>query len=286
MLPFALGALFISRACAASSAHTAPAAAVAASAPAGSSPNPASAYAQGACQAQQPTGRSKNQTVFLDAGHGGPDPGVVAGSAKEASVALAVTAELAKRLRADGYRVVLSRTRDTSVRHFDPAGLQNGTLDDAQVRQDLQSRVRCANDSHASALLSVHFNGYTDASVGGSQTIYDDARPFSDQSQSLAASLQQALLQQLQLQDRGVITDGELPPIGDRAEEYGHLLLLGPADPGWLEKGSAMPGALVEPLFLTSPAEVGVATSASGQRRIAAALAKGLENYLNAAPRQ
>ena len=41
-----------------------------------------------------------------------------------------------------------------------------------------------------------------------------------------------------------------------------------------------MPGALVEPLFLTKPGEASIATSASGQRKIAAALATGLERYL------
>jgi N-acetylmuramoyl-L-alanine amidase len=183
---------------------------------------------------------------------------------------------------------VLSRTKDTSVRSFPADELTNGTLDPTQVRQDLQARVRCANESHAVALLAIHFNGYTDQAVGGSQTIYDDVRPFSDQSQALANSLQQALLQQLHLDDRGVITDDALdaPTLSDRAESYGHLLLLGPAEAGWLDKGTTMPGALVEPLFLTKPGEASVATSPGGQRKIAQALAAGLERYLTAAPKQ
>jgi N-acetylmuramoyl-L-alanine amidase len=47
-----------------------------------------------------------------------------------------------------------------------------------------------------------------------------------------------------------------------------------------------MPGALVEPLFLTRPGEASVATSTGGQRRIAQALAAALERYLTAAPKQ
>jgi N-acetylmuramoyl-L-alanine amidase len=193
-----------------------------------------------------------------------------------------VATQLAQRLRDDGYRVVLSRTADTSVRRFAAGELADGTLDATQVRQDLQARVRCANDTHAQALVSIHFNGYRDPSAGGSQTIYDDVRPFSGQSRRLAGALQGALLQQLALEDRGIITDDALdaPTLSDRADGYGHLLLLGPAQAGWLDQATGMPGVLVEPLFLTAPAEAAIATSASGQRRIATALAVGLEHYL------
>jgi len=83
-----------------------------------------------------------------------------------------------------------------------------------------------------------------------------------------------------------VITDDELqaPTLSDRAGTYGHLLLLGPPEPGWLDQGTAMPGALVEPLFLTAPPEAAVAASPSGQRRLASALTAGLESYLAAVP--
>jgi N-acetylmuramoyl-L-alanine amidase len=270
--------------------------AVSTAAPRGATPSPSPtaqapiAYAAGACQAQAPTGRSRNQTVLVDAGHGGPDPGVLGPQgtgAKESAAALAVATQLARQLRADGYRVVLSRTSDTSVLRFGPGDLANGTYSVEQHRQDLQARVRCANDSHAVALLSIHFNAYTDTSVGGSQTIFDDVRPFADRSQQLADSIQQALLQQLQLHDRGVVTDDALdtPSVSEQDDGYGHLMLLGPAQPGQLAKGTVMPGVLVEPLFLTRPAEASIATSAGGQRKIAQALATGLERYLAAAPK-
>ncbi|HXM53911.1 MAG TPA: N-acetylmuramoyl-L-alanine amidase [Candidatus Dormibacteraeota bacterium] len=250
---------------------------------------PGFVYAAGACQAQGPTGTSRSRTVFIDPGHGGPDPGVTARpSARESAAALAVATQLARQLRADGYRVVLSRTGDTSVRRFGQDELTDGALDPDQVRQDLQARVRCANDSRAQALLSIHFNGYDDESVGGSQTIYDDARPFSDQSAKLADSVQRALVEQLRLEDRGVITDDALdaPTLSDQAASYGHLVLLGPAQAGWLDRGTTMPGVLVEPLFLTRPAEQTIATSSAGQRRVAQALAAGLERYLGSVAAQ
>jgi N-acetylmuramoyl-L-alanine amidase len=44
-----------------------------------------------------------------------------------------------------------------------------------------------------------------------------------------------------------------------------------------------MPGALVEPLFLTNPAEAAMASDRAGQQRIAQALATGLEKYFSSA---
>jgi N-acetylmuramoyl-L-alanine amidase len=246
----------------------------------------------GVCQAFAPTGTGRGPTVFIDPGHGGRDPGVTglspAGApVKESVVALAVAAELGRLLRADGYRVVLSRTADTSVVHFPTDGL-NGGLSAEQVRQDLLARVRCANDAHAAALLSIHFNGYADPSVEGSQSLYDPVRPFAAENERLAHSLQTAMTSRLQLADRGLLADDVLvaPTLTDRASAYGHLLLLGPAEPGWLNQPTSMPGALVEPLFLTNRTEASLAASSAGQRRIAAALAAGVAAYLSGAPSQ
>jgi N-acetylmuramoyl-L-alanine amidase len=285
LVPCLLALVLIDRACASQPADARPASA---SSPAGPQ-QPAPAYAPGACRALAPTGgMNRGRTVFIDPGHGGPDPGVTgqapsqARPIEESHAALDVANEVAGLLRADGNRVVLSRTGDTTVLPFAPDDLTNGALSATQVREDLQARVRCANGSHAVALLSIHFNGYGDSSVGGSQTIYDAVRPFADQSQRLAANLQSALTSRLQLTDRGVLADDQLnaPTLSDRADSYGHLLLLGPAQDGWLDQGTAMPGALVEPLFLTAPREAALAASAGGQRRVALALVAGLDAYL------
>jgi N-acetylmuramoyl-L-alanine amidase len=292
LVPCVLFAVAIDRACSGAPAAVAATHVVTTAAPHAAAPSPSTqpppAYAAGACQAQAPTGRSRNRTVFVDPGHGGPDPGVLGpqgSNLKESQVALAVALQLAKKLRADGYRIVMSRTSDTSVMRFATGDIVNGAYSPEQHRQDLQARVRCANDAHAAVLISIHFNGYTDTTVGGSQTIFDDVRPFADQSQRLADSIQQALLQQLQLHDRAVVTDDALdtPTVTEKSDGYGHLMLLGPAQPGQLAKGTVMPGVLVEPLFLTRPAEAGIASSAGGQRRIAQALAAGLEGYLASA---
>ena len=87
--------------------------------------------------------------------------------------------------------------------------------------------------------------------------------------------------------DLGVVEDGELggPPLSAAAGDYGHLLLLGPADAGWFTTPSRMPGALVEPLFVTDPYEGSLAASASGQEVIAGGLARAVEQYFAPVPR-
>ena len=63
---------------------------------------------------------------------------------------------------------------------------------------------------------------------------------------------------------------------------YGHLVVLGPPKPGYLKTVSEMPGALIEPLFVTNPAEATLAASARGVHAMAAGLAAAAEDYLRA----
>ena len=79
-----------------------------------------SAFASGACVAFEPTKGDRHETVFLDAGHGGIDPGGVGTTQAgktiyEADETLPVELDAMALLRAKGFRVVVSRTKDTTV---------------------------------------------------------------------------------------------------------------------------------------------------------------------------
>ena len=71
------------------------------------------------------------------------------------------------------------------------------------------------------------------------------------------------------------------PAISAVGAAYGHLLLLGPAMAGYFTTPTTMPGAMVEPLFLTDPFEANIAASPQGQQSIAAGITSALVNYLN-----
>jgi N-acetylmuramoyl-L-alanine amidase len=240
----------------------------------------------GACMSFGPASGAASKTIFVDAGHGGLDPGVVGEvdghMVQEKDITLGVATRLGTLLEGDGYRVVLSRTKDSSVMKLSPSDTVTGALKATAIEHDLVTRAACANASSASVLLSIHFNAFDDPSVGGTETFYDGVRSFAAESKRLAADVQRSLVSALGTSDRGIWTDDQLtgPALTAAGSAYGHLIELGPAQPGYVDSPSDMPGALVEPLFLTNDSEARIANSAAGQDRIAAALKDGLEKYL------
>jgi N-acetylmuramoyl-L-alanine amidase len=254
----------------------------------------ASAFSSGACVAYPATSGNRGETVFLDAGHGGVDPGAVGStesgqSVYEADVTLPIELDAMRLLTAEGFRVVVSRTRAESVVRLTSADVAGAGLTDAGVHADVAARDICANDAGANVLIGI----YMDAGAGGagSLTGYDADRPFAAANRRLAGLVQDDVLaamnaQGWQIPDRGVQLDTGLGSVSDpgsalasQAESYGHLLLLGPADPGFFSTPSQMPGALIEPLFITDPFEGSIAVSAHGQEVIAHGIARAVEQY-------
>jgi N-acetylmuramoyl-L-alanine amidase len=243
-----------------------------------------------ACMSFAPTHGHLNRTVYIDAGHGGLDPGVVGTTASgrivlEKDATLAVALRLESLLRADGFAVVMSRTQDTTVRKLAAADSSYGAITSSAEHRDLAARAACANATGAGALVSIHFDGYSDPSVGGTETFYDAARSFAASNRVLATDLQAALVGRLAAADRGVWTDDQLaaPTLTGSGESYNHLIELGPLSEGWVDNPSEMPGALVEPLFVTNPAEAQIASDPGGQQKIAEALEAGLLKFTTAA---
>jgi N-acetylmuramoyl-L-alanine amidase len=243
----------------------------------------------GACMSYPAANGRASKTVFIDPGHGGIDPGVVTSVGGrptfEKEATLAVANRLSTILRADGYRVVMARTRDSSVVKLSPDDTADGAMKSSAAHRDLLARAACANAAQASVLLSIHFDAFSDPSVGGSETFYDAARTFAAENKRLATTLQSALVTGLGTSDRGAWSDDKLnaPTLTSEGRDYGYLIELGPKAVGWVDNPSQMPGALVEPLFLTNPAEAQMAIDRAGQERIAQALAAGLEKYLRGA---
>jgi N-acetylmuramoyl-L-alanine amidase len=242
----------------------------------------------GACVSLAATHSGSGQTVFIDPGHGGLDPGVVGGTAAhpvlEKDATLAVASRLSDLLRGAGYRVVMARTQDTTVIKLSSSDSVYGSLTASAEHRDLAARAACANAAGAAALLSIHFDAFGDPLVGGTETFYDSARTFAPSNKLLATDLQSALVAALGTADRGVWTDDQLaaPTLTSSGSSYNHLIELGPMSAGWVDAPSTMAGALVEPLFLTNPSEARMVADPSGQQVIAAALESGLVKFLTA----
>jgi N-acetylmuramoyl-L-alanine amidase len=190
-------------------------------------------------------------------------------------------------LRAQGYRVVVSRTQNTTVTRLSAGDTTGGLLTAQGVFSDVAARDVCANMAGADLLIGIYMNAGSPGNAG-CVTGYDADRQFSAGNLRMATLLQADVLGAMNAQgwaipDGGVQSDTGLgSALTARAEAYGHLLLLGPAKTGYFSTPSQMPGALIEPLFLTDPFEGSIAASAHGQQLIAGGIAQAVSQYFGA----
>ncbi len=122
--------------------------------------------------------------VFIDAGHGGRDPGAVANGLNEKDANIAIANRLKAKLEAAGFTVIMRRTGD-----------QYHTLDEI---------VSMANSSGADIFISIHNNASVSASANGTET-YWNANGVNGSSQ-LANLVQSRLVSQIGRANRGVKT--------------------------------------------------------------------------------
>jgi N-acetylmuramoyl-L-alanine amidase len=263
--------------------------------PAGGHAIDPSIFERGSCESFKATAGDRHKTVFLDAGHGGLDPGGVGETESgqtiyEADETLPVELDTMALLRANGFDVVVSRTRASTVARPRAGDISGGLFTVPGEHRDVADRDVCANMAKADILIGIYFDAGASSLNAGSVTGYDTARPFAAENLRLATLVQSDVLAAMNAQgwaipDEGVVTDDLLggPALSDAAEAYGHLLLLGPAEAGYFSTPSQMPGALIEPLFITDPYEGSLAASAPGQKVIATGLAQAVEQYFGPA---
>ncbi|MEQ9811053.1 N-acetylmuramoyl-L-alanine amidase, partial [Streptococcus jiangjianxini] len=93
-----------------------------------------------------------NKIVYLDAGHGGADPGAAYAGITEKSLNLRMQSLVRAKLERLGYRVITTRDTDSYL--------------------DLLPRSKKANQSLADLFVSIHFNASTSPSANGIETYY------------------------------------------------------------------------------------------------------------------
>lgn len=244
------------------------------------------------CVLFTPTDGNRHLRVFIDAGHGGIDPGGTGRTnsgqtVSEAPLNLLVAKDAAALLRRRGFSVVLSRSSSNPVARPEPGDFSGGGYTVPGERRELVARNLCADLSHANVVLGIDEDAAAGTSAVGSVTLYDAQRPYHAANLRLAQLVQRDVLASLSadgtaVPDLGVHNDvgyGDLAAAG--AQAYGHLTLLGPAKRGYLSTPTLVPAALIEPLFLTNPPEASLADSAGGQEAIARGLADAAEQFVS-----
>jgi len=160
------------------------------------------------------------KTICLDPGHGGADPGAYYAplDLSEADINLDVAYRLAALLQAAGARVVMTRTGDQGLTEAE--------------------RAAFCNRAQANILVSVHTNSFTDPAPNGVLTFYGKRSAAEDR--RLAQALHDAMAPVLQANAPSPATF-----IDYGVRRYGAGVL----------RRSAMPAALLEPAFMSNPAE-------------------------------
>ena len=189
----------------------------------------------------------RRNLVVLDPGHGGRDPGKVgAQGEQEKDINLAISLKVKERLEKDGVEVVMTREKDVMLADEDASN---------KKLEDLNNRIRIINERQPAVAVSIHQNSYSDASVKGAQVFYFT---HSDKGKQAAEAMQKELLEFDQENTRKI-----------KANDTYYLL-----------KKTEVPTVIVECGFLSCPEEAALLTDEAYQKKLAEAIAKGIESWV------
>jgi N-acetylmuramoyl-L-alanine amidase len=218
----------------------------------------------------------KMRRVVIDPGHGGRDTGAVGPHGiREKDVALAIARELAQRLRALGFSVILTRKDDSYVSLDERTRIAN------QARADLFVSIHCnaarrrtlsgvetwtlnvASDRY-SARLATFENAEAERTVSDLRLILADlaTRANASDARDLAQSVQGSLVRHLRARM------GKVPDHGVKQALFYVLL------------GARMPAILVETGFISNPSEEARLRSRKYQAGAAEAIALGVKEFV------
>ncbi|MCC6792793.1 MAG: N-acetylmuramoyl-L-alanine amidase [Thermomicrobiales bacterium] len=250
-----------------------------------------------------PDPRYVGLVVCLDPGHGGSDRGFkredngVAPAMEEAFYNLAYARILRTRLETLGFTVVMTRETDIDVNASgadvngdgktydnlidkDPQGAER-----AKDLDELQARINVCNDADADLLVSMHINGFDDPAAQGYETWYSADRPFADRNKLFAQYAFQELGQEMA--DAGynarprLVNDDSKAHVAVSADSFDSYVITGPEQPGQIEP-SAMPGAIVEVLFISNDQDAAFLASSDGRNAIVKAYLDAIVRYFDA----
>lgn len=186
------------------------------------------------------------KVIYLDPGHGGPDPGAVWGNIYESQINLEISLKLQEELEKNGAIVYLTRYGDYDL------SVNNAIL---RKRSDLSRRANIINKSGADLYLSIHLNADISSTWQGAQVFYDK---INDKNEKLAKILQEQLCKDL-----------------NTKREYKNI------QGQYLYSRVNIPGVLIEVGFISNPNERYLLKQSEYQRKVSQVITKGITNYFS-----
>nr|MBP3598083.1 N-acetylmuramoyl-L-alanine amidase [Eubacterium sp.] len=193
------------------------------------------------------TAKNTKELVVIDPGHGGYDPGKVGvAGTLEKDINLRIALKLKKVLEDSGYQVIMTREDDRALNEENVSG---------KKMSDLKNRVKRINEQKPAVAISIHQNSYS-TETKGAQVFYYQG---SEESHAFATVLQNTI--------RDELADGN------------HRVEKGNDSYYMLRKTEGI-FAIVECGFLSNPQEEALLNTDEYQKKMASAMAEGIENFL------
>ena len=184
------------------------------------------------------------KVIYLDAGHGGLDPGTIYKNIYEKDINLEICKKLQTILEDEGAIVYLTRYGD-----YDLSKSYTGS----RKKSDLNNRAKIINDSKADLYISIHLNSISSSTWSGAQVFYDDVN---EKNQDLALLMQEQLKIDLK-------TTREV-------KEISTMLM---------NRKITIPGLLIEVGFLSNPNDRYLLQKPSYQQKVIESIKRGIIKY-------
>lgn len=202
---------------------------------------------------QKEVGGNSSKVIILDAGHGGEDGGAVGvDGIVEKDINLAITLKVRDYLEASGYKVIMTRDKDTAIYDDSAESLRS------KKRSDLHNRAKIIseNENENNIFVSIHQNKFPDSKYFGTQIFYskNDAR-----SQTLACGIKDSVVGLIQPENTR-----EIKPADKRI---------------FLLDKSRIPAVVVECGFLSNEEEASKLIKNEYQSQMAFCIYCGIINY-------
>ena len=190
--------------------------------------------------------------IVVDPGHGGMDGGASIGEVVEKDITLA----LGKELKHLGAEVVMTRSNEEdAVAEHNPKATFPTIR--ARKRADLQLREEMIANTEADLFISVHVNSIPDARWRGAQVFYHKEGHVDGA--AVAKAIQGSIREHIGNTEREALAIKQV----------------------YLLKKATVPAVLVETGFLSNPEELKLLTSKDYQKKMAEAIADGIEEYVD-----